>query len=99
VAQALAAVAVVAGPVTQCAGAHAHQPQGLAFAQALFLQLPHDLSTCRHGHCFPLSTSRIASISSIELASSYFSFVFSVSSAFRRWASNTFMLPNLAFQA
>ena len=57
------AVAVVAGPVAQGAGAHAHQPQGLAFAQALLLQLPHDLATRRHGHYFPLSTSRIASIS------------------------------------
>ncbi|CQR39059.1 hypothetical protein ACO3_560013 [Thiomonas arsenitoxydans] len=37
-------------------------------AQAPFLQLPHDLATHRHGHYFPLSTSRMASTSSIELA-------------------------------
>ena len=92
-------VVTVAGLVAQGAGAHAHQPQGLAVAQASLLQLPHDLATRRHGHYFALSTSRIASISSIELASSFLSFVFSASSAFRRCASDTFMPPNLAFQA
>jgi len=93
------AVAIVTGLVAQGAGALAHQPQSLAFAQTSFLQLPHDLAARRHGHYFPLSTSRIASISSMELASGFFSFVLSASSAFSRWASDTFMPPNLAFQA
>ncbi|EWS53488.1 hypothetical protein X551_03718 [Methylibium sp. T29] len=74
-------------------------PSHTAFAQASLLQLLHHLATRRHGRYFPLSTSRIASISSIELASSFFSFVFSSSSAFSRCASETFMPPNLAFQA
>ena len=44
-------------------------------------------------------TSRMASISSIEFASSFLSFVFSASRPFRRCASDTFMPPNFAFQA
>ena len=61
-------IAVAARAVAQGARAHAHQPQCLTFAQAQSLQLPHDLASCRHGHYFPFSTSRIASTSSIELA-------------------------------
>lgn len=85
--------------VTQGAGAYAHQPQGSAFAQAQTLQLPHDLAMRSYDHYFALSASRIVSISSIELASSFLSFVLSIFSAFRRCASETFVLPNLAFQA
>ena len=93
-----AAIAVVAGLAAQVAGAHACQPQGLPLAETADPQFTNDLVTRRDGCHLLLSTSRIASTSSIELPRSFFSLEFPASSAFRRCTSDTFMPPNLAFQ-
>jgi hypothetical protein len=93
-----ALVAVVARLVAQGAGAHSHQPQGLALAQAQSLQLPHDLAPCRHGHYFRCSASRIAASSSIGLTRSRLILPFSASSAFSLRVRHVHA-TNLAFQA
>ena len=58
--------------------------QPMALGQPVRTQFRHERPSRRHGGHFPLSTSRRASTSSMELASSRFSLPFSASSAFSR---------------
>ena len=57
----------------------------------------HDLSPSGGGHHFRLLMSFKMELSSIVSASSFFSFAFSSSSAFRRLASEQSMPPNFDF--
>ena len=57
-----------------------------------------DTPSCCRLHHFRLSASDNAVFSSIVSASSFFNFLFSLSSSFRRLASDTAMPPYFAFQ-
>jgi len=60
--------------------------------------LPHGLAARRGGHHCLRSTSRVTSFSNRESASNFFNRVFSISSSFNRFASDTLMPPTLLRQ-
>ena len=91
---------IAIGPWYVPEGRRAHLPhgQGPALAEAPRDHLPHHLPSNRCGHHFFRSTSRVTSISSCDSAKSFLSRPFSVSSSFRRFASETLIPPNLLRQ-
>ena len=91
---------IAIGPWHVPEGRRAHPPhgQGPALAEAPRDHLPHHLPSNRCGHHVFHSTSRVTSISSCDSAKSFLSRPFSVSSSFRRFASETLIPPNLLRQ-
>ena len=93
-----ALVAIRPWLVAQRASAHADYLKRSALTQAASRHVAHQLSTGGCAHHFFRNASRVTSISSIDSASIFFSRVFSLSSSFRRLASDTLIPPNLLRQ-
>jgi len=84
--------------VAQRGRTHAHDRERSTLTQAAFDHAPHQHAARRCGHHFRRRASRVTSFSSSDSASNFFNRVFSVSSSFRRFASETLMPPNLLRQ-
>src|SRR4051812_35453861 len=76
-------------------GAHVHDRQRVPLAESARNHLPHHLTPSWCGHHFFRNTSRVTSFSRSASASNFLRRVFSISSSFKRFASDTLMPPNL----
>ncbi len=81
--------------ITIGTGTHANNAQGMTLAPSAIRQVAHQFAACWCLHYFFRSASRVTSFSSIDSASSFFRRAFSASSSYSRFASGTFMPPNL----
>jgi hypothetical protein len=84
--------------ISERSRAHAYDRQRVPLTEALPDHLAHHLPSSRCGHHIFRSTSRVTSISGWDSASNFFNRAFSISSSFRRLASDTLIPPNFLRQ-